>query len=35
MFESEGNRFLYESAMEETKRCDWGIGIRYFYHLNL
>ncbi len=30
-FEEEGNRFLYESVLSQTRRTEWGIGSRYLY----
>jgi len=29
--QAEGNTILYETAMEETNRIDWGVGCRYLY----
>jgi SAM-dependent methyltransferase len=30
-FETEGNAILYQTALEETERLDWGTGCRYLY----
>ena len=30
-FEAEGNAIIYETAMGETNRLDWGTGCRYLY----
>ncbi len=32
-FEVEGNGYLYDRLADETRRCDWGIGSRYLYHI--
>ncbi len=34
-FESEGNSYLYDRLVDETRRCDWGIGSRYLYHIQV
>lgn len=32
-FETEGNAFLYESVLSQTRRIDWGVGSRSLYRV--
>lgn len=32
-FEAEGNGFLYESLLSQTRRTEWGVGSRYLYRV--
>ncbi len=34
-FESEGNGYLHDRLVDETRRCEWGIGSRYLYHVHI
>jgi ubiquinone/menaquinone biosynthesis C-methylase UbiE len=32
-FESEGNSCLHDRLLAETRRCEWGTGARFLYHV--